>query len=162
MNHFNTEASQLSRRAFVRNGSLFLLGAGLGSSHVAGLFAAEADAKRRVRIGLITDMHYADKAPAGSRHYRETLGKLGEAAAQFAKDKPEFVVELGDLIDAADSVEVEKGYLKRINKDFAALPGEKYSGTSSVVHAATSHVAAVPKLKNLPITPVCMTTVVVA
>jgi alkaline phosphatase len=126
MSDFSIAANQLNRRAFVRNGSLFLLGAGLGSSSAAGLFGAEADAKRRVRIGLITDMHYADKAPAGSRHYRESLGKLEEAAGQFAKDKPEFVVELGDLIDAADSVEVEKGYLKRINKDFAALPGEKH------------------------------------
>ena len=115
-----------NRRAFIRNGSLFLLGAGLGSAQAAGLFGAESAAKRRVRIGLITDMHYADKAPAGSRHYRETLGKLSEAAKQFKKDKPEFVVELGDLIDAADSVAVEKGYLKRINKDFAALPGEKH------------------------------------
>jgi len=126
MNDLDAAASQLNRRAFVRNGSLFLLGAGLGSSSAEGLFGAEADAKPRVRIGLITDMHYADKAPAGSRYYRETLGKLSEAAKQFEKDKPEFVVELGDLIDAADSVEVEKGYLKRINKDFAALPGEKH------------------------------------
>lgn len=117
---------QLNRRAFVREGSLFLLGSGIGSAHTATLLAAEANAKQQVRVGLVTDMHYADKAPAGSRHYRETLAKLSEAAEQFQKDEPDFVVELGDFIDAADSVEVEKGYLKRINKDFAALPGEKH------------------------------------
>ena len=126
MNSLDVQTSRLSRRAFIRNGSLVLFGAGLGSSPAVDLFAAESDAKRVVRIGLITDMHYADRAPNGSRYYRETLGKLAEAAKRFEQDKPEFVVELGDLIDAADSVAVEKGYLKRINKDFAALPGEKH------------------------------------
>jgi len=57
-------------------------------------------------MGLVTDLHYADKPAAGSRHYRESLGKIVEAGEQFEKDKPDFIVELGDLIDAADSVEV--------------------------------------------------------
>jgi alkaline phosphatase len=113
-----------TRRAFVRNGSLFLLGAGLGSSHLSAVFAAEA--KRQVRVGMVTDLHYADKPPAGSRHYRETLAKLEESAERLQKDQPDIVVELGDLIDAADSVEVEKRYLARIHKDFAALPGKKH------------------------------------
>ena len=53
------------------------------------------DGKRRVRVGMVTDLHYADKAPAGSRHYRESLTKLAEAAEQFGKDKPDFVVCAG-------------------------------------------------------------------
>ncbi len=112
------------RRSFVRDGSLYLLGAGLGMSHVSELLADKS--QRSVRLGLVTDMHYADKAPAGSRHYRETLAKLEEAAIRFQQDQPDHVVELGDFIDAADSVEVEKRYLQRINKDFAALPGQKH------------------------------------
>jgi alkaline phosphatase len=115
---------QVSRRAFFCNGSLFLLGAGFSLSHVSDLLADESN--RRVRLGLLTDMHYADKPPAGSRHYRETLAKLAEAARQFQQDQPDHVVELGDFIDAADSVEVEKRYLNRINKGFAALPGRKH------------------------------------
>jgi alkaline phosphatase len=74
-----------------------------------------------MKVGLVTDLHYADKDPRGSRHYRETPEKLAEAAQKFAKDKPEFIVELGDFIDAADSVETELGYLKRINHDFSAI-----------------------------------------
>ena len=112
------------RRSFVRDGSLYLLGAGLSLSHASSLFADES--KRAVRLGLVTDLHYADKAPAGSRHYRETLAKLEEAAGQFERDRPDHVIELGDFIDAADSVEVEKGYLKRVNREFSALPGEKH------------------------------------
>ena len=45
-----------------------------------------------MRIGLLTDLHYADKKPAGTRYYRETLDKLAEAAERFKKDGPAFVV----------------------------------------------------------------------
>jgi alkaline phosphatase len=73
-----------------------------------------------------TDLHHSDKPPAGTRHYRETLGKLEEAAKQFDQDKPTFVVELGDLIDAADSVETEQRYLKTINREFSAVCKDRH------------------------------------
>ena len=111
-------------RSFLQDGSLLLLAAGASATQGVALCADEA--KRMLRIGLITDLHYADKPPAGSRHYRETLGKLQEAAAQFEKQKPDLLVELGDLIDAAESVETEQKYLATIHKEFAALPGEKH------------------------------------
>ncbi|QDU93294.1 metallophosphoesterase family protein [Lignipirellula cremea] len=116
--------SSSHRRAFLQNGSLYLLGAGVAASQASRLLAD--DAPRAVRFGLVTDLHYADKPSAGSRHYRETLAKFAEAAAQFEKDSPDFIVELGDLIDAADAVEVEQRYLARIQKEFAALPGDKH------------------------------------
>jgi len=110
----------LSRRAFVRNGSLFLLAASTTK-----LQAAE-DQARKVRIGLVTDLHHADKPTRGTRHYRDTLTKLAEAAKQFATDRPDFVVELGDFIDAADSVETEQAYLQQISKVFNTIPGPKH------------------------------------
>lgn len=116
--------STQTRRTFLQDGSLLLLGTGAVASQPSLLLAD--DTQRRVRIGMVTDLHYADKPPAGSRHYRETLTKIAEAGEQFQKDKPDFVVELGDLIDAADSVEAEKKYLATINKEFAALPGDKH------------------------------------
>jgi predicted phosphodiesterase len=116
--------SNPTRRRFLHDGSLILLGAGLASTSVSSLLADEA--QHRVRIGMVTDLHYADKPPAGTRHYRESLAKLKEAAERFEKDQPDLVVELGDLIDAADSVEVEKKYLARINKEFTNLPGDKH------------------------------------
>lgn len=115
-----------SRRAFLRNGSLFLVGASLNWTHAAQLLADEHTATPRVRIGRVTDLHYADKPPAGSRHYRETLSKRAEAVQQFEKDRPDVLVELGDFVDAADSVETELGYLKRVNRDFAAIPGKRH------------------------------------
>jgi len=114
----------MNRRTFLHDGSLLLLGAGLAGSPFAGLAAEES--QRRVRIGLVTDLHYADKPPAGTRHYRETLTKFVEAAGEFQKTKPDFFVELGDFIDAAESVEAEKKYLATINNEFAALLGDKH------------------------------------
>ena len=115
-------ALRLSRRAFLQNGTLFL--AATATVDASSLFADEG--KDRLRVGLITDLHHADKRPAGTRHYRETLGKLAEAATQFEKDKVNFVVELGDLIDAADSVETEQRYLKTINREFAAISKDRH------------------------------------
>ncbi len=111
--------TNLSRRAFLRNGTLLL--ATVDSSSVL------ADQQESVlRVGLVTDLHYADKPPAGSRHYRETPDKLAEAAAKFSGNQPDFIVELGDFIDAADSVDAELGYLKRINKEFLPICGHRH------------------------------------
>lgn len=115
-----TPVRQLNRRTILKAGCLFLMGA-----HASAAPYNLSD-RGQVRFGLITDLHFADKAPAGSRHYRETPAKLKEAAKQFAEDKPDFVVELGDLIDAADSVETELEYLRTINKAFSALPGDNH------------------------------------
>jgi alkaline phosphatase len=118
-----------NRRSFCRDGSLLLLGAGLSASSSAAFSSAAlgaAEERRRVRIGMVTDLHYADKPPAGSRYYRETLTKIAAAGEQFQQDQPDFVVELGDLIDSAESVDVEKKYLARIHREMAALPGDKH------------------------------------
>lgn len=87
---------------------------------------APASASTALRFGLITDVHYADKAPAGTRHYRESIAKLEEAAAAFEQAQVAFVVELGDLIDAADEVDVELGYLRTINKIFAQVAPQRH------------------------------------
>ncbi len=118
LNRFNL----LHRRAFLRGSSLVLSASALTSFD--SLFAGYSPPN--LRVALLTDMHYADKDPVGTRHYRETLPKLAEAATQFATDKPDFLVELGDLIDAADSPEVELRYLAKINEPFAAIAQDRH------------------------------------
>ncbi|MEX0819436.1 MAG: alkaline phosphatase [Pirellulaceae bacterium] len=115
-----------TRRAFMRDSSLFLCAAGTSLSSASEILAATDEATPQLRLGLVTDLHFADKPAAGSRHYRETLAKLADAGERFKTDQPEFVVELGDLIDAADSVDAEKAYLRRIHREFAELPGKKH------------------------------------
>lgn len=120
----NPNLTIVGRRAFLKGGSLVL--AGLGPAFTHRLLGGEQPAKDGVRFGLITDLHYADKPAAGTRYYRETLDKLAEAAGRFEKEKPAFVAELGDLIDAADAVETELAYLKRVDKAFSAIAKERH------------------------------------
>lgn len=108
-----------TRRTFLRDGALCLAGLGGGMA-----LSAEEKAPL-LRLGLLTDLHYADKDPKGTRHYRETLAKLEEAGGFFAEKRVSIVAELGDFIDAADSVETEMGYLRRIQSAFAPIAPER-------------------------------------
>jgi len=111
----------IGRRSFVRDGVLVLGAVAAGSAVVLG----DAQGKQ-LQFALVTDLHYADKPSAGTRHYRQTLGKLQEAAKQYARDKPTFIVELGDLIDAADSVETELAYLAAVNREFSVIGKDRF------------------------------------
>lgn len=112
-------AMQIGRRAWIKGTSLLLLSKGI-------CLAAAEGADVRARIGLVTDMHYADKPAAGTRHYRETLAKLSDAAREFKEKKIETLVELGDFIDAAENVETELGYLQTIINPFKELCGDRH------------------------------------
>ena len=114
--HDETMTIPISRRTMVKHGSLLL--AGLATQD---MLAADATAKPLLHVGLMTDLHYADKAPTKTRFYREALGKLDEAVDYFNKEKPSFVIELGDLIDKATTVEHEIEWLSTIEKRFARL-----------------------------------------
>ncbi|MBT4157305.1 MAG: alkaline phosphatase, partial [Planctomycetaceae bacterium] len=109
------------RRAFLTNGTLTLAAASVCPRALVG-----NQFKPKLSIGLITDLHYADKPPAGSRHYRESLAKLDAAAAQFQKHQISVLVELGDLIDAAETVEKEQTYLKTINQKFSKICSNRH------------------------------------
>lgn len=105
-----------SRRAFLHHHALILAGFGAGK-----LLAADENAKPLLRTGLMTDLHYADKEPTKTRFYREALAKLDEAVEVMNREKPAFVVELGDFIDQADSVEREIEWLKTMESHFTRL-----------------------------------------
>jgi len=69
----------------------------------------------------MTDLHYADKPPTKTRFYREALAKLDEAVEVMNREKPALVVELGDFIDQADSVDREIEWLQTMESHFARL-----------------------------------------
>ena len=115
----------LNRRAFIRNGTLFLVGSTLAGA--PRLAIAQGDDKPKLRVGLVTDLHYADKPPAINRHYRETSSQARRSRQAVRGGEGRSASStLGDLIDSADSLEVEKGHLRRIAKDFAAMPGQHH------------------------------------
>lgn len=98
------------------------------------LKGAEAEPTEVLSLGLLTDVHYADKKTWGSRAYRDSLLKGKEAAEFFKEKKPAAMVCLGDLIDAAPSVETEISYLTAICKvlDVAGIPRHHVLGNHCV------------------------------
>ncbi|NMC40497.1 MAG: hypothetical protein GYA43_04890 [Bacteroidales bacterium] len=50
-------------------------------------------------FGVIADVQYCDCEPSGTRYYKASLQKLGEALRTFEEENVEFIVNLGDLID---------------------------------------------------------------
>ena len=110
-----------TRRAFLQHGVLCL-----GGSLAGPLLAADAAQKPALRLGLLTDLHYGDKAPAGTRFYRETLAKLEEAAGVFNAEEIAAAVCLGDLIDQAPAVEEEIAWLEKIEAVFARTKAPRH------------------------------------
>lgn len=90
------------------------------------LLAAEPEKKPAARLGLLTDLHYADKPEAGTRFYRETLDKLQEAIDCFNAEPLAAVVELGDFIDQAPSAEQELAWLETIEARFATVRAPRH------------------------------------
>ena len=88
----------LSRRACLQGTSLLLAG--------RRSLAQPPSPRQPVRFGLFTDVHHADKPEWGTRYYRESLTKLEEGLTSFRKSRMEFLVCLGDLVDAAKTVEL--------------------------------------------------------
>ena len=77
-------------------------------------------------MGLVTDVHYADADTHGTRHYRDSLGKLEEAVDAFNRLEASFVVELGDLVDAGPSKEHDIKFLGEVDRVYRRFRGPRY------------------------------------
>ena len=81
-----------------------------------------------LRFGVVTDVHYADRPPAGTRHYRLALGKLGACVDLMNSEQVDFLIELGDFKDQ-DAKPVEDNtlaYLRAIEGVFGGFRGPRY------------------------------------
>lgn len=119
-------AATTNRRDFLSRSVGLVTGLGLAGLAGRSVFSADEAGAPILRIGLVTDIHYADRPPAGSRYYRDSLVKLAAAGDEFARAKTDLVVELGDFIDTAETLEAEQGFLRRINAEYQRLPGPRY------------------------------------
>lgn len=117
----------MNRRHFTLVSSLTL-----ASGNV--LKAAHARQTEVLSLGLLTDIHYADKNTLGTRAYRDSLLKGKDAAEFFKIKKPAAIICLGDLIDAAPSVDTEISYLTAICKvlNIAGIPRHHVLGNHCV------------------------------
>jgi 3',5'-cyclic AMP phosphodiesterase CpdA len=58
-------------------------------------------------FAVVSDIQYADKETAGARRYRESLTRLEECAAAILERKPDFLIQLGDLVDAGPEAHLD-------------------------------------------------------
>ena len=78
-----------------------------------------------VRFGMLSDVHYADREPAGARFYRQSLGKVQECIDRMNQEKLDFAIEMGDFKDQ-DAVPNEANTLKYLTTIESVL--QKFNG----------------------------------
>lgn len=115
------KSMSLTRRGFVRGlaGGAVLGGLGGGSS----VLAAGAPL---LKFGMITDLHYADIVPSGSRFYRDSLEKLAVCVAEMNSQQVDFLIELGDFKDQGVDEATTLKYLEDIEGVYARFNGSRY------------------------------------
>ncbi len=82
----------------------------------------------RVKFGVLTDSHYADREPGGTRFYRDSLLKMRKAVDFLNTQELDFIVHLGDFKDE-DAQPVEEKTLKHLQKieaEFTRFNGPTY------------------------------------
>ncbi|TKC08584.1 metallophosphoesterase [Pedobacter frigoris] len=92
---------------------------------VAGSLMTKAQQSKPIlRVGLIADIQYADIESRGTRYYRNSLSKLRNCVDELNKQKVQFSLNLGDIIDRnpkdLDSV---LPILKRLKKPIYTTTG---------------------------------------
>jgi predicted phosphodiesterase len=113
----------LSRRRFL----------GIAGTTAAGLMLspdlfAHSTEKPLIRFGMLSDVHYANREPAGTRFYNQSLTKVQEAIDRMNKERLDFAIELGDFKDQ-DAVPNEANtlkYLTDIESVFQKFNGPTY------------------------------------
>lgn len=111
-------ACSLSRREFVLSSVMTLA--------LPSAFCQESP--MNIRFGMVTDPHYADRAPLGTRHYRESLQKMRECVELMNTNQVDFLIELGDIKDEnspANEAETLE-YLETIENELKAFNGARY------------------------------------
>ncbi|MFC1597652.1 alkaline phosphatase, partial [Planctomycetota bacterium] len=119
-----TPKATIARRTFLQALASGVTGAGLLDS--SGKSSAAEPNANSLAFGLVTDVHYADAPPGGSRHYRDSLAKLQQAVAAFNQRKLAFVAELGDFVDAGPSKAKEIEHLHAVDKVYQAFQGPRH------------------------------------
>ncbi|HGE72780.1 TPA: alkaline phosphatase [Candidatus Poribacteria bacterium] len=79
--------------------------------------------KSNITIGILTDVHYAERDTIWSRYFRDSLSKVRSAISFFNQANPDFCVYLGDNIDKGPTREIELEYLMLIKSEYAKFNG---------------------------------------
>ena len=109
----------MDRREFIRTGC--------GTLAASALSGCLTNSGRTVSFGLVADVHYADiDDKGGQRHYRAAEARLADCVQEMNRQKPDFLIELGDFKDMGRSAEETLVGLRRIERVFAGFEGPRY------------------------------------
>jgi len=116
---------KVTRRAFLKDSGLVIAGISAGIPFV---HANSVDGKAKLSFGIVTDAHYADTDPKGSRNYGESLAKMTEFVKLMNDKKVDFIIELGDFKDQGNPNTEESTlmYLDAIEKVYGQFYGPRY------------------------------------
>ena len=91
-------AKNIARRDLLKMGMAATACAAAGI--LTGTKAAEAKEEKRIlKAGIITDMHRTTKADSSTRTYSAAMNKMKVFIDAMKKEKPAFLIELGDFVD---------------------------------------------------------------
>ena len=118
-------AWRVDRRDFLKASAASLFGLMVGAARMSGGPPAPGP---RFRFGLVTDSHYADADPKGTRFYRESLGKMREAVDRLRAERVDFAAHLGDNKDMAPGEPEDRtlSHLVAIEREFQRFGGPAF------------------------------------
>lgn len=108
--------------------------------------------RQKIRIGMITDLHYADRSTPqnSSRYYRESLEKLRDCVDEMNREKVDFLIQVGDFKDQ-DEPPVEARtleYLETMVQEFNRFDGPTYHVLGNHDHDSISKDQFLGRVKN--------------
>ncbi len=113
----------MNRRTFLYRTATFTIG-----TTILPWAKASASLDINITFGLTTDSHYADREPAGTRYYKQSLAKMEEFVKVMNQEQVDFVVHLGDFKDedAQKDAEDTLGYLQALEEKYGQFDGPRY------------------------------------
>lgn len=115
----------ITRRQFLKFSSAAVTGLAIDPQYA---FSWKKRPEGRVKFGIVTDSHYADTDPRGSRYFRESLSKMKECVELMNQMKVDFLIELGDFKDQGTPPDKKDTllYLEAIERVFQQFNGPRY------------------------------------
>jgi len=116
----------MTRRVFLKSTMLFAAVPFFSSLRtVSGINGQENGAGVSIlSFGLVTDSHYADIDPSGTRFYRESENKMKECIGLMNRKEVDFMIHLGDFKNGAPDRNLEN--LELIESIYARFNGPRY------------------------------------
>ncbi len=114
---------EITRRELMTTSRLFVTG-------LSGGIPFAKNSNKKVRFGIVTDVHFAETDSRTSRYYRESTAKMAECVALMNEEKVDFLIELGDFKDqnyGAIVSEIDSlKNLQIIENEFSKFRGPRY------------------------------------